>query len=117
VTGLTLSSLKLSIGSGANLLTSTQTLTTTDNITWTVGNLAALTKTSAVCTLALSPSAAVKDTYGNALVTGATANFTIDATRPPRRSRRSPLQPNTPITQLTIAFSEPVKAWACRPFP
>jgi len=71
-----------------------------------VGNLAALTKTSAVCTLALSPSAAVKDTYGNALVTGATANFTIDATPPTATIPPVSTPTNTPITQLTIAFSE-----------
>jgi hypothetical protein len=43
VSGFTLSNLHLTVNGGANLLTGSQTLTTTDNTTWTLGNLTALT--------------------------------------------------------------------------
>src|SRR5439155_25494184 len=43
VTGFDLSDLSLKLNGGANLLTGAETLTTTDNITWTLGNLTGLT--------------------------------------------------------------------------
>jgi hypothetical protein len=77
VTGLTLASFQLLSG-GVNVLTDAQTLTTADNITWTLGNLKGLTDPThrvAAFTLTLS-SAGVTDIAGNALAQGASVSFT-----------------------------------------
>jgi hypothetical protein len=64
VYGLQLSSLGLSLNSGANLLTSAQTLTTTDNTNWTLGNLSSLTGANGTYTVSLAAGAA-ESTAGN----------------------------------------------------
>ena len=46
VPGLVPADLSLTQGGSANLLTAAQTLTSPDNLTWTLGNLAALTSPS-----------------------------------------------------------------------
>jgi hypothetical protein len=76
VTGFTLADLTLSRNGSANLLTGSQTLTSGDNITWTLGNLAPLTDVSGVFTLTL-PAGAVTDLAGNPLAAGATEQFKI----------------------------------------
>jgi hypothetical protein len=58
VFGLTLSGLSLTENGGGNLLTSSQTLTTSDGITWTLGNLAGLTGSAGAYTLSLAAGAA-----------------------------------------------------------
>jgi hypothetical protein len=55
VSGLTLANLSLSRNGGPDLLTATQTLTTTDNRTWTLGNLTALTSSDGQYALSLTP--------------------------------------------------------------
>jgi hypothetical protein len=84
VFGLTLSNLRLTQGgSSANLLTAAQTLTTTDHITWTLGNLAGLTDpTHRVARFTLTLAAAnsgVADLAGNPLQTSAATSFTVVA--------------------------------------
>jgi methionine-rich copper-binding protein CopC len=58
VYGLSLSGLSLTQNDGLNLLTGSQTLTTTNNITWTLGNLTGLTTSPGLYTLSLAAGAA-----------------------------------------------------------
>ncbi|MDB5388525.1 MAG: Cadherin repeat protein, partial [Planctomycetaceae bacterium] len=77
VTGFDLADLSLSRNAGANLLTSTQTITTSDNITFTIGNLSVLTGPSGTYLLALAASGTgIHDVAGNSLAIGATAAWT-----------------------------------------
>jgi hypothetical protein len=79
VLGFTLANLQLTTASGGNLLTASQTLTTTDHVTWVLGNLAGLTDPThrvATFTLALSP-AGVTDSAGNPLAGGASTSFVV----------------------------------------
>ncbi|HZY86801.1 MAG TPA: hypothetical protein VFE78_18350, partial [Gemmataceae bacterium] len=74
-----LANLQLKISGGANLLTASQTLTTSDHVTWVLGNLAGLTDPThrlVTFTLALS-SAGVTDAAGNALAGGASTSFVV----------------------------------------
>jgi hypothetical protein len=82
VVGFDLSDLQLTRGGSAtNLLTSSQTLTTSDNITFTLGNLAGLTATAGTYTLTLNASGTgITDTSGNAIAGGASGSFTVNAT-------------------------------------
>jgi tartrate-resistant acid phosphatase type 5 len=78
VAGLDLADLSLTLNGGPNLLTTSQTLTTADGVTWTVGNLAGLT--SAVGSYSLSLTAAgsgITDRAGNPLTTGAAASWQV----------------------------------------
>jgi len=66
VSGFELADLLLSRNGGGNLLSGAQTLTTSDNITWTLGNLTGLTAAQGVYQLALSPAGApLVDLAGN----------------------------------------------------
>jgi hypothetical protein len=79
VTGFTLANLRLTTGGGANLLTGSQTLTTSDNVTWTLGNLAGLTDPThrvAAFTLTLLP-AGITDLSGTPLAVGAAGSFVV----------------------------------------
>ena len=76
VSGFALSNLQLTLGGGANLLTSAQTLTTTDNTTWTLGNLAGLTAASGTYALTLSPTG-IFDAAGNAQLAGTVSTFAV----------------------------------------
>ncbi|HZY90045.1 MAG TPA: Ig-like domain-containing protein, partial [Gemmataceae bacterium] len=79
VLGFGLANLQLKISGGANLLTASQTLTTSDHVTWVLGNLAGLTDpTHRLVTFTLSLSAAgVTDAAGNALAGGASTSFVV----------------------------------------
>jgi hypothetical protein len=76
VSGFSMSDLQLSDNGAANLLGGTQTLTSADNLTWTLGNLAGLTAGSGTYTLTLLPGG-IQDAVGNALASGATSSFTL----------------------------------------
>ncbi len=79
VSGFTLANLALKTGGSGNLLTAAQTLTTTDHVTWVLGNLAALTdptRRMVTFTLTLSP-AGITDAAGNAPAGGASSSFTV----------------------------------------
>ncbi len=76
VSGFSLSNLQLSVNGGANLLTAAQTLTTSDNLTWTLGNLGGLTATGGNYVLTLAPTG-IADLAGNALAAGATGSFEL----------------------------------------
>jgi hypothetical protein len=69
ISGFDLADLKLARDGGSNLLTGAQTLTTTDNITWTLGGIAGLTGTSGSYVLTLTASGSgITDLVGNPLV-------------------------------------------------
>lgn len=77
VTGFDLSDLALTFNGGPNLLTGAQTLTTLDNITFTLGNLAGLTATDGPYDLTLTAAGSgIADLAGNLLTTDATDDWT-----------------------------------------
>lgn len=63
---------------GANLLSAAQTLTSTDQRTWVLGNLAGLTSSPGSYTISLtSVGSGIVDAAGNALQSSATRSFTV----------------------------------------
>jgi hypothetical protein len=78
VSGLSLGNFSLTSGGGPNLLTSSQTLTTSDNITYTLGNLAPVTGTIGTYSLGLSASATVTDSAGGYLASGSSVTFVVN---------------------------------------
>ena len=80
VRGLDLADLSLTREGGANLLTGSETLTTIDNITWTLGNLAALTAPAGSYTLFLiATGSGVADWGGNELEVNASDTWRMGA--------------------------------------
>ena len=78
MTGFTTTALRLSWNGGGNLLTTSQTLTTTDNRNWTLGNLAGLTATAGAYTLTLvALGSTITDAYGNPLSTNASGTWVL----------------------------------------
>ncbi|MGB8169542.1 MAG: carboxypeptidase regulatory-like domain-containing protein [Chthoniobacteraceae bacterium] len=83
VTGFSVGDLTLARNGGANLLSGTESLTTTDNITWTLGNLTSLTSTDGTYRLILPASTSgIEDLFGNPLEGDAIDEFVVDATAP-----------------------------------
>ena len=100
----------LRAGTPQNLLTAAQTLTTTNGLTWTLGNLAGITGATGSYTLTLvSGGSGIADVAGNSLQADASDAWSVDGTAPtvdivdvtpdPRRDA---------INSATIVFSEPV---------
>ncbi|MFO0800037.1 MAG: Calx-beta domain-containing protein [Gemmataceae bacterium] len=82
VTGFDLADLSLTRDGGANLLTASQTLTTGDNVTWTLGNLAGLTAASGTYTLTLTAAGSgIQDAAQNTLAAAASDTW-LTATTP-----------------------------------
>jgi hypothetical protein len=79
VSGFDLFDLSLKRNGGANLLTGTQTLSTSDNITWTLGNLGGLTFIQGTYQLDLA-AGSVLDQAGNALGAGASESWGMSVT-------------------------------------
>ncbi|WP_145244409.1 Calx-beta domain-containing protein [Urbifossiella limnaea] len=78
VTGFDLADLSLTRDGGANLLTAAQTLTTTDNVTWTLGNLAGLTAAPGTYVLTLTAAGSgVEDAAQNALAANASDSWVM----------------------------------------
>jgi uncharacterized delta-60 repeat protein len=77
VYGLTLSNLQLTRNGAAVAFTGSQTLTTSDNETWVLGNLAPLTGTAGNYQLTLTTTPAVTDLAGNALAAGTSASWSL----------------------------------------
>ena len=78
VSGLTPSDLQLSRNAGANLLTGAQTLSSADMITWTLGNLSAITSMAGSYELDLNPaSSPVSDLAGNLETNTAGTSFNV----------------------------------------
>jgi hypothetical protein len=101
VYGLTLSGLTLSVNGGPNLLTSSQTLTSVDGITWTLGNLSNITDLpGGTYTLSLA-AAAAQSTAGD-LSSAATQSWQYF----PTLSVPTPAAANSnPVTGASTALS------------
>jgi hypothetical protein len=112
VQGLTLANLSLTRGGGSNLLTTSQTLTTTDSITWTLNNLDAITAAEGNYCLSLS-SSGVTDSAGNALAQVTPRTWIVDTTAP--TATITPVTPSprdTVVSTMTITFSEVVQGFS-----
>ena len=97
--GFSLTNLQLNLNGGVNLLTGSQSLTTSDNgMTWTLGNLTGLTLASGNYTLTLL-SAGIGDEAGNSLAAGQSTSWLSDFAPP--TSKVSPL----PQRQNSLSFS------------
>jgi hypothetical protein len=80
VAGFDLADLSLTRDGGSHLLTASQTLSTTDNVTWELGNVSALTGTGGSYVLQLTASGSgVTDLPGNALAADASDEWTTIA--------------------------------------
>lgn len=77
VTGFTVSDLTLTRNGGTNILTSAATLTTVDNVHWTLGNLGGITNFAGNYTLTLPLNSGIVDDAGNPLAQGASDSFTV----------------------------------------
>lgn len=110
ITGLDLADLQLTRDGGANLLTPSQTLTSSDQTTWRLGNISGLDAVQGAYTLTLiANGSGIQDLLGNALSAGALRTWTVDLT-PPTASV-VPITPNpraSPLPEVQIVFSEPV---------
>ncbi len=80
VNGLSLANLILSAGGGPNLLTSSQTLTSSDDMAYKLGNLAPLTSEDGTYTLSLVASSSITDASGGYLTSGASTTFVVNVT-------------------------------------
>jgi hypothetical protein len=111
VTGFDIADLALTLDGGANLLT-TESLTTSDNITWTLGGLAGLTGVSGTYSLTLTAAASgIEDTetIPLALVVGASDEWVTDVLAPTADiTDVLPDPSNTPVDSVQIVFSEAV---------
>ena len=102
--------MSLTRNGGGNLLTGSQSLTSADNITWTLGGLSGLTAASGAYTLTLTAAASgIVDGVGNPLAANASDTWTTDA-QPPTVDivDVAPDPRNSAVGQLTIVFSEPI---------
>jgi len=98
VTGLNLSDFVLNRDGGANLLTFSQTLSSSDNITWTLGSLSTLTEPVGDYALSLEAiGSGVEDLAGNAM--------TLDASDAWERVSTPPFVDN-PIDDFEVDVSE-----------
>jgi fibronectin type 3 domain-containing protein len=83
VSGFTISSLSFSRSGGPNLLTASQTLTTSDNITFTLGNLSSLDVLGGTYTLTFTAAGSnVVDGIGTFAVANASGSFVVNPVAP-----------------------------------
>ena len=116
MTGFDLSDLTLKLNGGANLLTGAQTLTSGDNITWTLGNLSGITTAEGTYVLLLTASGSnIKDSALNPLTGDASDTWVMDTTAPtvavtiPGSQANPATGPSgTTVINFTVTFSESV---------
>ena len=78
-----LADLSLTHNAGSNLLTGSQTLTTSDNITWTLGNLSTITSADGTYVLNVTATgSSINDNAGNDLAIGASDTWVKDGSLP-----------------------------------
>ncbi|MGE5609973.1 MAG: lamin tail domain-containing protein, partial [Bacillota bacterium] len=110
VTGFGLSDLALKRDGGVNLLTSSQMLTTADNITWVLSGLTELTSISGTYVLTVAGAqTGIVDLAGNPLVAGDEERFVVDRQVP--TVVITPVAPDprlNGVDSITITFSKPV---------
>ncbi len=104
-----LSDLSLTRNGGANLLTGSQTLTSSDNTTFTLGNLGGITAAGGTYLLTLSVSN-ITDLTSNPLTAGDTESWLTDVAGPLFTSLTPPDNSNAvfPEDNLVLVFNEPV---------
>ena len=105
-----LADLQLTLDGGANLLTGTETLATSDRITWTL-RAAALTVAEGTYVVALSPSN-ITDDAGNPLASGASASWLVQppasvGPQGPGAAALGPPTPNPGRGSLRFSFTVP----------
>jgi hypothetical protein len=111
VSGFDLSDLTLTLDGGADLLASgSPTLTTSDNITWTLGNLDALTAAAGNYVLKLNAADSdITDDFSQTLVQDSIESWSVDHTAP--TVSVTPVSPDprvVKVDQITIVFNEAV---------
>lgn len=107
--GFELADLTLARDGGANLLTAAQTLTTTDNVTWTLGNLAGLSAADGTYVLTLkAEGSGIKNPAGEALRFDALEQWTADFNAPTAAIQELIPAVRTSIDRLSITLSEPL---------
>jgi hypothetical protein len=121
VVGFDLADLTLRLNGGANLLPGPgpATLTSSDNVTWTLNNLSAITGAEGTYVLKLTASTAgITDTAGNPLLGDATETWVMDTTAPTvavvkEASQADPAIGPTASTVInfTVTFNESVKGF------
>jgi hypothetical protein len=105
ITGFDISDLSLTRNGDANLLTATQTLTTTNDIAWVLNNLSSLTENDGTYLLTLTASSSnITDVVGNALAGNATVNWEKTSPSVPTPTVTPPPSP-TPTVRLTIEMT------------
>ncbi|MDB5391826.1 MAG: hypothetical protein JWM11_7472, partial [Planctomycetaceae bacterium] len=113
VSGFDLSDVLLIRSGGNNLLTGAQSLSTNDNVTFTLSGLSSLTNADGVYFLTVPQSATgIVDLAGNALAGGASTNWTTDVTPP--SAVIAPVSPDpryTPVSSVNIVFQERVSGF------
>ena len=113
VTGLDLGDLSLTRDAGANLLTGTEPLDTTDNITWTLGGLDSLTTLEGAYALTLTAGdSGVADLAGNPLAADAADAWDIAGVPPTVDITDVAPDPRTDaVDEIHVVFSEPVSGF------
>ena len=108
VYGPTLSNLQLIRNGTAVPFTGSQTLTTSDNETWVLGNLASLTGTQGNYQLTLSTPPAVTDLAGNALSAGASTTWSLGSSLTTTSIAITAQGPNPSNTTQPLTFTATV---------
>ena len=98
---------------GTNLLPSSATLTSGDNVTWTLGNLTGLTGSAGSYVLTLTAAGSgIVDSANNALSGNASDAWTVDTTAPTATiTAVTPDPRNNAVATITITFSEAVSGF------
>jgi hypothetical protein len=108
VFGLTLSNFQLALNGASVPLTTAQTLTTPDQVTWTLGKLAGLTTAVGAYQLTVGTVPSFTDTAGNALAAPASTTWSV-----PPITLSSSLVGNgsaqrSSVQSFSVTFNEPV---------
>ncbi len=108
VNGFTIDDLTLTLNDGSNLLTGAQSLTTTDNITFTLSGLSSITSTDGAYTLSLDASASnITDNASNTLVQDASESWTLTTGSPEVDVYLVPrIAPSSNHTSITLPTSD-----------
>lgn len=112
VAGLEMADLTLKRNGGANLLSGAQTLSSADNIVWTLANLSTITATEGAYELKLvAAGSGIADNAANALSSDATETWATDTTGATATVNQATGQEDPTILRpinFTAVFSDPV---------
>jgi hypothetical protein len=113
VTGVTIDDFTLTLDSGANLLTGTETITTSDNVTWTLHDLSGLTGSEGTYTITLvANGSGIINAGSEPLTVGHFNTWFMDTTGPSvtidqAADQDDPVGFGVPVN-FTVVFSEPI---------